>query len=167
MTDDRAKIEELQGKLEAELYAVLCERNALAAEIRRLNAENALLKAYARERNNEVEHLRSERANLIALLAKARGPEGETEERVAQWLRGRGYTCFLESKWQPIETVPDSIVGKFHDVLVYDPSQGIMIARCSNDDWWVGQGCQEPLLIEPTYWMLLPDEPRRALEPKP
>ena len=39
----------------------------------------------------EIEWLRADRERLIALLAKARGPQGETHERVAEWLRGQGY----------------------------------------------------------------------------
>ena len=57
---------------------------ALGAKIERLEAE--------------IERLTAERAKLITLLAEARGPQGETEERVAEWLRGRGYICALENK---------------------------------------------------------------------
>ena len=54
--------------------------------VRSLSNENNELRA-------EIEHLRVDKAKLITLLAQTRGPEGETEERIAEWLRGRGYTC--------------------------------------------------------------------------
>ncbi len=101
--EDEAEIE----RLELEIAAWRQSSDLKAAEIKRLRAENEDLRrwkamdkpltaAMAVVNNDvvalraEVERLRTDRSKLIALLADVRGPQGETEERVAEWLRGRG-----------------------------------------------------------------------------
>ncbi len=64
-----------------------------ADEIERLLAANDDLELRAKALDKHAAQLEAGIELLIALLAKARGPEGETEERVAEWLRGRGYAC--------------------------------------------------------------------------
>jgi hypothetical protein len=60
----------------------------LAAEIKQLKGH----KEEADRHITTIAELRADRERLIALLAEARGPEGHTHERVAEWLRGKGYT---------------------------------------------------------------------------
>ena len=41
---------------------------------------------------SEIKRLREENQQLRVALAKARGPEGELPERVAEWLLSKGYS---------------------------------------------------------------------------
>jgi hypothetical protein len=64
----------------------------LEAEVERLRIEIKTETAKKLVANVEIERMRVDRAKLIDLLAQAREPQGESQERVAEWLRSRGYT---------------------------------------------------------------------------
>jgi hypothetical protein len=61
----------------------------LTAESRIHARECIMLRA---EKDAEIERLKADKAKMQTLLNEARGPDGHTHERVAEWLREQGYT---------------------------------------------------------------------------
>lgn len=59
------------------------------------------------------------------------------------------------STWHPIESAPTD--GR--QILAYDQTVGIIIARWSNGGWLAASPCGLIDVI-PTHWMALPPKPR-------
>jgi hypothetical protein len=59
----------------------------LASEVEQLRTSNGYTAYALGKAEDEIERLR-------AALAKKQEPEGGSEERVARWLRGRGYVSY-------------------------------------------------------------------------
>lgn len=62
-------------------------------------------------------------------------------------------------RWQPIDTAPED-----HDILIYVPAWGPLIARFNRefDEWSSRMQCPVSLAEEadrPTHWMPLPEPP--------
>jgi hypothetical protein len=102
-----AEVEHLQYRLlevdaeltaESHIHAQECMalRAEKDAEIERLHTEIEVRKAAAEkvylEQVAEIERLKADKAKMQILLNEARGPDGHTHERVAEWLREQGYT---------------------------------------------------------------------------
>jgi hypothetical protein len=64
----------------------------LADENKRLTAYNKIAHTEIDQMIVERSALKTKAEKLQILLNEARGPEGELPERVAEWLRGKGYT---------------------------------------------------------------------------
>lgn len=73
--------------------------------------------------------------------------------------------------WQPIETAPKDL----SEVLVYDPNDGVCIARWEKlapspfwnkdiFDLWDSKEVED-ISVEPTHWMPLPPDPRLGKAP--
>lgn len=63
------------------------------------------------------------------------------------------------ARWQPIDTAPED-----HDILIYVPAWGPLIARFNRefDEWSSRMQCPVSLAEEgdrPTHWMPLPQPP--------